>query len=307
MNINLLKQAKGIIRERRLIAEERESKAIEYAMKIDAYRELDDLIRHQILEIARNSAQNIDTSELESVHTQSLSQMAELKKNLKIPDNFYFCKLCNDIGQTENGEYCMCLKSVYNELVRKSSGVTSLPKFTFKDNFIENIECSQKDLIKKLYCAMEKYCREFPDNKYRNILIHGQTGVGKSCILSAIANELIMRNFTVQYLTSFALNNLLLKYHTSDAKERYQYMESLLNSDILILDDLGTEPILKNITLEYLYSILEARKSMHTLISTNLTPSELLSRYGERIFSRMSNKQTTKFIGIIGDDLRLKR
>ena len=73
-------------------------------------------------------------------------------------------------------------------------------------------------------------------------------------------------------------------------------MESFLNCDALIIDDLGTEPMLKNITQEYLYNIINLRQinKKATLISTNLIPEQLVLRYSLRTMSRLNNKQLSK-------------
>ena len=55
------------------------------------------------------------------------------------------------------------------------------------------------------------------------------------------------------------MNNLFLSYHTSFGAEKSSYLDTVLDPDVLVIDDLGTEPILKNVTLEYLYLILSER------------------------------------------------
>ena len=76
---------------------------------------------------------------------------------------------------------------------------------------------------------------------------------------------------------------------------------------MLIVDDLGTEPIFKNVTKEYLYLLLSERSRLNklTVISTNLGPQELMNRYNERIFSRLFNKRESLNYQINGKDIRL--
>ena len=76
--------------------------------------------------------------------------------------------------------------------------------------------------------------------------------------------------------------------------------------DILVIDDLGTEPIYNNVTREYLLALISERldKNKHFIITTNLTAEEMLSRYNERFISRLSDKNKTKFIPFNGKDLR---
>ena len=100
---------------------------------------------------------------------------------------------------------------------------------------------------------------------------------------------------------------LFTSYHTTLDLSKTDYLNSMLKSDCLLIDDLGTEPIKRNITLEYLYLILNERLNSNkkTIITTNLNLEEILSRYGERIFSRIANKKTSKCFQMQGNDLRL--
>lgn len=307
MNKNLLNEAKKIIRQRRDIAEEAREKAQAQLMDNPEYSRIHALTRRQIIEISKASALGIDTTKAEEEHASTLNRLRDIENQLKIDSNPHYCKLCSDTGQNPDGSYCACLKNVYNDLIRRESGMSDIPDFTFNDNRIDAINCPQQYSLSVLYEKMQNYCDEFPNNKQKNLLLLGNVGVGKSCLVSAVANDLIRKNKSVQLLTAFGLNNLLLKYHTSDIAMRYQYMDSLLECDLLIIDDLGTEPILKNVTLEYLFSILDSRVNKHTIITSNLTLIELLDRYKERIFSRITNKATTSMMNVQGIDLRLKR
>ena len=77
---------------------------------------------------------------------------------------------------------------------------------------------------------------------------------------------------------------------------------------VLIIDDLGVEPILNNITLNYFYTILNERMiaNKSTIINSNLMPNEVLDRYGERIFSRIMNKKCGLVLEYKGEDRRIK-
>lgn len=76
--------------------------------------------------------------------------------------------------------------------------------------------------------------------------------------------------------------------------------------DLLIIDDLGVESILRNITIETLYEIIEYRlaNKKHTIICTNLTMIQLQERYGYRISSRISSARNTALMQLLGKDLR---
>ena len=194
--------------------------------------------------------------------------------------------------------------TAYKQILRNKSGVNALPTFTFKDNKITNINCLQSTNLSKLYYSMQSYCNDFPANKYKNIMLCGKVGVGKSCLLSATLNELLDKGIDCIYLTAFHLNSLFLKYHTTNIKEREHILNNLINADVLIIDDLGIEPLIKNVTIEYLTVLLSERVNKHNIIATNLTFNEIQDKYGDRIFSRLTNQTNTKVLYLDGDDLR---
>ncbi|MEG1581888.1 MAG: ATP-binding protein [Clostridia bacterium] len=144
--------------------------------------------------------------------------------------------------------------------------------------------------------------------KISNLLILGETGVGKSYGTLCLTTEIIKKGYSASVLTAFEMTNLFLKYHTTIDAEKIEALSPILDPDLLVIDDLGTEPILKNVTLEYLYLIIAERmnKQKLTVITSNLSLSNILDRYGERIFSRLNNKELSAVIKLQGDDLRLK-
>ena len=143
----------------------------------------------------------------------------------------------------------------------------------------------------------------------KNIIISGASGVGKSFLLECMLSELIKQKKYVLYTTAFTMSQNLLKYHTNFDTSKESILSPYLECDVLIIDDLGSEPIFKNVSEEYLYLILNQRlfEQKPVIISTNLTLSEIQDRYGERIFSRLVSKNVSKLFKIENSDLRLKK
>ncbi|HIT27253.1 MAG TPA: ATP-binding protein [Candidatus Ornithoclostridium excrementipullorum] len=216
------------------------------------------------------------------------------------------CPICEDRGFA-HGKLCSCAQREYMELLKASCGAEHIPQFGFADDKSASSGCAQKDDLGKLYSAMKKFCDKFYDSRIRFILLTGQSGVGKSSLAYAVANELLAQGVPVFCTSAFDMNALLLKYHTSPLEARGKYMAPLLESDFLVIDDLGAENILKNVTCEYLYNIIESRinHGKRTMVTTNLSLEELMRRYGERTVSRMVNKNYSLMREIVGDDLRL--
>ena len=126
---------------------------------------------------------------------------------------------------------------------------------------------------------------------------------------NCIAKELLDKSHTVVYLTSLKLFDILesCKFDRDLSQTRKNASLSyLLSSDLLIIDDLGTE-LNNSFTSSQLYHCIDTRLTNHrsTIISTNLSFDDLRERYSERIFSRITSNYT--LLKITGDDIRLKK
>ena len=154
-------------------------------------------------------------------------------------------------------------------------------------------------------------CREYVEN-FKNekgsILFTGNTGCGKTFLSNCIARELIRRYFSVVYLTATDMFDILAGSRFSggdddEAKDRASY---ILDCDLLIIDDLGTELINTFTASQMFYCVNERlNRNKGTIISTNLTLGELQDAFTERVTSRIMSRY--KIIPLIGDDLRLVR
>ena len=189
----------------------------------------------------------------------------------------------------------------------KESGVQTENLKKFSDSDFSKFENS--DDIKKIYNAFEKIVNKLEDIKFKNFLIEGDSGVGKTFLLSTIAGESIEKGYSTFFVTAFNLNSLMLKYHTNFSEDKEKFLAPVFDCDVLIIDDLGTEQVLKNVTKEYLLEILKQRtlSGKHTFISTNLSLEQIIDRYGERIFSRIVDKSNSLTIKMEGSNLRLKK
>ena len=216
-------------------------------------------------------------------------------KNMLTPN--YECKKCNDTGVV-GGRICSCFLA---ELNKKMSFLNS-SQTEFK-NFDACNEKLMNETDIKACNWLKNWCARYPNITKTNINIIGGAGSGKTFFLECIANELINKNFSVYFKTAFELNELARLYHIGKSFE----FGDLLNVDILLIDDLGTEPILKNVTKEYLYNLINVRQinNRPTFISTNLSLDNILSRYDERIFSRLGNKNLSINIVLNSSDKRL--
>ena len=81
---------------------------------------------------------------------------------------------------------------------------------------------------------------------------------------------------------------------------------AIVEVQMLMLDDLGAEPLTENTTIVQVLHLLEERQQAgrSTVISTNLNEKELRERYTERVASRVLDRRHCTLIPLEGDDVR---
>ena len=216
------------------------------------------------------------------------------------------CPVCKDRGSV-NGRACDCVWEEYISCLKDECNILAKAPFTFGDCDTSVIsEEAQRATLERLYKHMSAYADKLPDVNYKNIVLSGTVGSGKTCLASAVARAAVERGKSCKFMSAYEFNNEMLACHTSPISERSERLHDVLTADLLVIDDLGTEPILKNVTIEYLLLTLEERLNAElcTLITTNLDEDGIMSRYFERIYSRLGDKRHSRFFKLSGKDLR---
>ena len=261
-------------------------------------------------EIAKAKYNNNDFSSLEKeLESLTKKRIQILKKlNLKSDDlkPHFSCKKCEDTGVCDN-KVCMCLYRQYTEKLKEMCGNKLDTSLTFAE-YDENLHGKDSD-VAKACTLLKQFVSKYPNVSYNNILLSGPIGIGKTFLTQAVANALIDKGVFTLFVSSFVLNQNFLKFHTAKDKENDVSLDTFFDCDLLIIDDLGTEPTYKNVTQEYFILLLNERiqNGKLTLLSTNLTIDEVMQKYGERIFSRLIDKRHTLALNLKGEDLRIKR
>lgn len=299
MKSNLIEKALKIISDRRYDAESFAQNNKTQAFNDEKFKSV--YLRY-VGKMINDARENIvDSDSLEKLKNQYESRLKELK--IENIDPAYTCKKCSDTG-FKDGKYCDCLIEELNKLLKQESGFLNLEDFDKADFEIFD----NKDFMKKLYLVMKKWCHSNFDKNL--VYISGQTGVGKTHLMKCMANELINQHKIVLLTTSFAMHQDFVKsYACRDAEEKQTILEKYLTAQVLFIDDLGTELRQPNITVNYLYQVLNERKmnKKPTIITSNLNLDDIIDYYDERIFSRVADKSSSICVYIEGDDLRLKR
>lgn len=219
------------------------------------------------------------------------------------------CPICKDTGNN-NGKVCKCVWDKYIQNLKDACDLDKKAKFSFDDCRLEVVKDeTQKAELSKLYSLMRAYAERYPNVKNNTIVFSGNVGTGKSCIASALIRSIVEKGYCAKILSAYEFISLMLKVHTSPIAERNALLDDVLTADALVIDDLGTEPMLRNVTVEYLLLVIEERQnaSKTTIITTNLNESDLLNRYGERVYSRLHHKQNSVQFPLHGRDLRLTK
>lgn len=128
---------------------------------------------------------------------------------------------------------------------------------------------------------------------------------------NCIAAELIRNGKTVLYQTAPILLESVIDYKMSKQKNPSENIyKSVLEADLLIIDDLGTES-LNSMKLSELFTIINTRilnlnnKITKTIISSNLNIKDIFRNYEERIGSRIAGYYDIYYF--FGNDLRFKK
>lgn len=134
---------------------------------------------------------------------------------------------------------------------------------------------------------------------------------GKTFMSNCIADSLLKKGKTVLYQTAPILLENIIDYKMSKNKANVENIyNSVLNCDLLIIDDLGTET-LNTMKLTELFTVLNTRllklnnRSTKTIISTNLDLNDIFKIYEERIGSRIVGYYDV--YRFFGEDLRFKK
>ena len=159
---------------------------------------------------------------------------------------------------------------------------------------------SQKNNITNILSAVEQYVYSFNTKTSNNILFYGPTGQGKTFFCNSIAKNLMDKGFVVIYQTSFKLIDIIEEYRFKSKGESSKAKYDLMfESDLLIIDDLGTE-FNNSFTNTEIFNIINGRllKNKPLIISTNLGLKEIENVYSERVSSRiLGHFDIYKFFG----------
>lgn len=322
---SVYKAASDTLYERRLNAEKAaERRKEEVYKRFPRVKELEKQISMGGIKAARAVLAGGDVKKAVSeLRDQDLAMQAEVKRILTdngYPANYfepkYFCKKCEDKGYYDiNGKTvrCSCMKSALVTCAcAELNRYAPLSLSTFESFDLEYYDKSINPKVKTSpYEHMSKvfrFCQNYADNFSKNsesILMSGETGLGKTHLSLAIANEVIKKGYGVVYASAPPIISKLEKEYFSSDKDDSLF-SMLADCDLLIIDDLGTE-FYSQFAVSQFYNLFNSRmlSNKPIIINTNLTITELKEKYTDRFVSRICGN--ARQLDFLGRDIRIRR
>lgn len=238
---------------------------------------------------------------------QTIEELLEaIKGDRHYLDVHYYCEKCKDYGYSE-GKRCSCMEELLKKFTTQELNENCLIELhdfdEFSLDYYEKSNDGSFSSYDKMYQNFE-YCKDYAENftvKSPSLFFFGKTGLGKTFLSSCIAKALFDKDFNVAF---GSLIDFLRKIETEHfGKSEGNTLDILVNADIVILDDLGSE-FQTSFTESVVYDIINSRinRCKPTIISTNLSYNELDKKYNERIVSRLTGCFVP--ISFVGKDIR---
>lgn len=259
---------------------------------------------------------------------KALKQEAEALKNQKLrylerngyPADYmqmrYHCPVCCDTGYVD-GKKCRCFRQMEIEILYDQSNIREVLE---RENFDtlsmayydrERIDERSGRTVYEYMSMVIEECHRYVENfgkEKGSILFTGSTGCGKTFLSNCIARELIRQYYSVVYLTATDMFDVLSESRFSgrDEEEARDKAAYILDCDLLIIDDLGTE-LINTFTASQLFYCINERlnRKKGTIISTNLALNRMQDEFTERVTSRIMSQY--KVLPLLGEDIRLLR
>lgn len=280
--------------------------------------ELDTTIQKLCLNLSMAALRGItDQNELNNIK-EKITDLRAKKYEMLVSHGYnpdylnlhYNCPKCKDTGFI-GIEKCSCFKSKLIKLYYKDSDLEEAVKTNNFKNFNINLYPNhklnderytpRKNIEDILEYITGEYLPNFK-NSNTNLLFYGNSGTGKTFLSWCIAKELLDKGFLVVYKTSDDLLRALkdIKFNNDTDLENL-----LINCDLLIIDDLGSEQITDFSSTE-LFTLINKKilKNKKMLISTNLSLPLISKRYSERISSRIIGE--FKLFKFFAEDIRIQ-
>lgn len=279
-------------------------------------------LRRQMAELVRltvsrapDLAEKLEVLKRDNLELQAerAERLTALGRPIDWLDEIVSCPICRDTGM-DGAQPCRCLKKLYNQALTQElsallrHGDESFERFDLSLYDEQPLEGgSPREAMSRIYKSCRKFADSFPEVS-SNLLFQGGTGLGKTYLSACIARVVADKGYSVCYdsaasaLEAFEAQKFARDPETAEAASAR--VRRMLDCDLMILDDLGTEMV-TSVTVSALYTLINSRLNAgkKTIISTNCTDEELLRKYTPQICSRIKGEFLR--LPFVGRDIRL--
>ena len=283
---------------------------------IPQVEQIDRQLRTSMVQAVQAAFTGSDPNALNQVRAQNQALQAQRKALIaeKFPPEYAeegpLCPRCGGTGYI-GSSMCVCLEALCREEQKKelsllSAGERSFAEFNlsyYPETPDPQYGVSARVIMTRTFGVCRKYAETFsPDSG--NLLFNGGTGLGKTLLSACIARAVTEKGYSVAYESAPHLFAKLEKNRFRPDEDSARLTEELSACDLLIIDDLGTELPGAFVTSS-LYTLVNDRLMANkpTVISTNLTISEIRERYSPQIASRLQGMY--QLLPFVGTDIRV--
>ncbi|MDO5298953.1 MAG: ATP-binding protein [Clostridia bacterium] len=246
---------------------------------------------------------------------------AELRRELVscgLPEDYlqpvYRCALCRDTGYVGEPvhEQCVCLKRAVLNRLYQNEGLQGLERENFAsfderifpDVPIEGRKNTQRGYIKKIRERCEGFADGFAPGEGNGLLLCGRSGLGKTFLMNCVAQRVLERGFSVVVISAYRLTEAMRRFQFGG--EGAETVQDMLSCDLLCIDDLGSEPMIRGVTVSALYHIVSERRNANrsTVVTTNCSVDQLYEKYDDRIAARLCDPGRMQVMEFVGVDVR---
>lgn len=262
---------------------------------------------------AKDISQNMQ-QEMERINAELRAALAACGLPSDYLQPVYRCKECRDTGYVGEPvhEMCACLKRAVMNRLYQAEGLQGLERENFSafddsifpDEPIEGRKTSQRAFIRKCRVFCEEYANTFAAGEGKGLLLCGRSGLGKTFLMNCVAQRVLERGYSVVVISAYKLIEAMRRFQFGE--DGMEQVQDMLSCDLLCIDDLGSEPMLRGVTVSSLYHIINERRNANrsTVITTNLDSDLLYEKYDDRIAARLTDPSRMKVIPFVGTDVR---
>ncbi len=221
--------------------------------------------------------------------------LQEFKIGCKCPDIALANEIEQNVEQLKKQRFFKYFdqNSLMNDDIKKS---------TF-ENYIP--ETNQQEDVKE-FCMLYAEKFNLRENRPKNLLFHGDTGIGKTHLAVSILKEILKKEYSGLFISLPLLLTMIKNTYSKNDESGMTVVDifkKMKSIDLLVIDDMGAEAG-SNHDIQKIFELLDSRLGKPTVFTTNLNYEQFSETFGKRNASRIL--KDTIIIKLDGPDYRKK-